>query len=227
VKSRLSIISAAGFLDLLEVYTEGHQTHSAIARRSMSGAVMRGFDFATSFRPRRASKRRVTAFEPAGPVSTWTAFVAGLWSPRRMRAAAVLQRNARARAVLAFLLVLLPACAQLAQPSEAPPSSQPPYASLASNYLASVMADRASYEDFEISGLRWVHSFKGWSWLACVHFTDHGHVRTYALFIQNDTVVDGRYAVETDACASQTYTPFDVVTGTLGRPTAPRQPPLY
>jgi hypothetical protein len=22
--------------------------------------------------------------------------------------------------------------------------------------------------------LRWVHSLKGWSWLTCVHFLDHG-----------------------------------------------------
>jgi hypothetical protein len=153
--------------------------------------------------------------------------VAGLWSPHPTRGTAVSLRNAALRAALALMLVLLPGCAQLARPTEAPPSAEPPYASLASQYLASVMTDRASYEDFEISGLRWVHSLKGWSWLACVRFTDHGHVRTYALFIQNDTVVDGRYAVETDACSSQTYTPFDVVTGTLGRPTAPRQPPLY
>jgi hypothetical protein len=115
---------------------------------------------------------------------------------------------------------ICPACAAQRSPAVG-------YASLTSKYLASVMADRASYEDFEISGLRWVHSFKGWSWLACVHFTDHGHVRTYAIFIQNNAVVDGRYAVQTDACGSQTYTPFDMVTGTLGRPTTTRLPPLY
>ena len=127
----------------------------------------------------------------------------------------------------ALLALILPGCAQLAQPSEVPPSVEPPYASLTSQYLASVMADRASYGDFEISGLRWIHSLKGWSWLACVHFTDRGHVRTYAIFIQNDAVIDGRYAVQTDACGSQTYTPFDVVTGRLGNPTAPRLPPIY
>jgi hypothetical protein len=139
----------------------------------------------------------------------------------------------------AVLALILPGCAQLAQPSEAPPSVQPQlaqpseappsvqsYTSLISQSFASVK-DVASYEDFEISGLRWVHSFKGWSWLACVHFTDRGHVRTYAIFIQNNVVVDGRYAVQTDACGSQTYTPFDVVTGTFGRATAFRLPPIY
>jgi hypothetical protein len=131
-------------------------------------------------------------------------------------------------AVLAFILAALPVCAQLAQPSEAPPTVQPPYALITSQYLAGIMKDWASiYEDFEISPLRWVHSFKGWSWLACVHFTDHGHLRTYAIFIQNNAVVDGRYAVQTDACRSQTYTPFDMVTGTLGRPTILGLPPIY
>jgi len=188
---------------------------------------MRGFDFAAFYRPRPALKHWLLALEPAAPAFRWTAFVAGLWSTHPTRDTAVSLWNAAWCAVLALTLALLLGCAQLAQPSETAPSVQPPYALLASQYLASVMADRSAYEDFEISGLRWVHSLKGWSWLACVHFADRGHVRTYAVFIQNDAVVDGRYAVETDACGAQTYTPFDMVTGTLGRPTAPRQPPLY
>ena len=228
MKSRLSIMSAAGLLGSLEVYTERHQTHSSIARRSTRGAAMRGFDFAAFYRPRPALKHRLLALEPAAPTFRWTAFVAGLWSAHPMRDTAVSLWNAASCAVLALTLALLLGCTQLAQPSETAPSVQPPYALLASRYLASVVADRSAYEDFEISGLRWVHSLKGWSWLACVHFTDRGHVRTYAVFIQNDAVVDGRYAVETDACGAQTYTPFDVVTGMVGRPTAPRQlPPLY
>jgi hypothetical protein len=89
------------------------------------------------------------------------------------------------------------------------------------------MRDRPAFEGFEISGLRWVHSLKGWSWLTCVHFLDHGHLRTYALFMQNDVVVEGRYAVQSDSCAAQSYTPFDIVTGVLGRPTAPELRALY
>src|SRR5215469_17317997 len=133
------------------------------------------------------------------------------------------------RALLALMLLALSACTQLAQPSEAatPPAEQPAYAAIAAKYFSSTMADRASFENFEISGLRWVHGLKGWSWLACVHFVDHGHLRTYALFLQGDAVIDARYAVQSDACGSQSYTPFDVVTGVLGQPTVPRQPPLY
>ena len=68
---------------------------------------------------------------------------------------------------------------------------------------------------------------RGWNWLACVHFRDHGHRRIYALFIERDAVVDARYAVETDACESQAYTQFDIISGVIGRPTAPVQGPLY
>ena len=133
------------------------------------------------------------------------------------------------RAVLALILLASPGCTQIALPGEAAaaPAEQPAYAAIAAKYFSSTMADRASFEDFQISELRWVHGLKGWSWLACVHFVDHGHLRTYALFLQNDAVIDGRYAVQSDSCGSQSYTPFDIVTGVLGRPTAPRPPALY
>ena len=137
--------------------------------------------------------------------------------------------NAVRRTIGALILLASSGCTQIAQPSEAatPPLEQPAYAAVAAKYLSSTMANRDTFENFEISGLRWVHGLKGWSWLACVHFVDRGHLRTYALFIENDAVIDGRYAVQSDSCAAQSYTPFDVVTGVLGRPTAPRQPALY
>lgn len=138
-------------------------------------------------------------------------------------------RNVARRTLLTLMLLASPGCTQIAQPSEAatPPAEEPAYAALAAKYFSSTMTDRASFENFEISGLRWVHGLKGWSWLACVHFLDRGHLRTYALFMQNDAVIDARYAVQSDSCGSQSYTPFDVVSGVLGRPTAPQQPPLY
>jgi hypothetical protein len=137
--------------------------------------------------------------------------------------------HAARRVVFALALAAAAGCTELAQPSQAasPPPQQPPYAALAAKYISSTMRDRPAFEGFEISGLRWVHSLKGWSWLACVHFLDHGHLRTYALFMQNDVVVEGRYAVQSDSCAAQSYMPFDIVTGVLGRPTSPEQPALY
>jgi hypothetical protein len=105
---------------------------------------MHAYKLATSGRLRPALKHRLVSLEPAEPISRWRAFVAGLWS-----------------AVLALVLIFVSGCAQLAQPSEVPPLTEPPYALLASPYLASVMTDRGAFEDFEISGLRWVHSIKG------------------------------------------------------------------
>jgi hypothetical protein len=154
--------------------------------------------------------------------------VAVLWSWQRRRFNDS-SGNAARYALLTLTLVAGSGCAELARPGEtaAPPPEQPLYGTLAAKYLASVMRDRPAFEGFEISGLRWVHSLKGWSWLACLHFVDRGHLRTYALFIQNDAVVDGRYAVQSVSCGSQSYTPFDVVNGVVGRPTAPEQPALY
>ena len=137
-------------------------------------------------------------------------------------------RRAFAGAALGATLAVLPACSELARPSEAAaPAVPPPYVSLAANYLLAALKDRAAYEDFRISPLRWVDSLKGWAWLACVHFADHGRLRSYALFFQDNAVVDARYAVETDRCDTQSYTPFDLITGVLGQPTAPVQPSLY
>jgi hypothetical protein len=150
--------------------------------------------------------------------------VAGLWSRRPIRRFRPLWRCAAGAAAL----IALSACSEMAMSNGAmPPGGEPAYVSLAAKYLQSALKDSQSYDGFEISGLRWVATIKGWSWLACVRFHDHGHTRIYAIFIQDDAVSDARYAVETDACEAQTYTQFDLISGELGRPTAPAQPPLY
>ena len=158
-----------------------------------------------------------------GPTK-WTRFVAGPWLGR----CRALWQAGRSVALMLCLFGVT-ACSELAQSSQgaAPPAPPPAYVSLTAQYLLSTLKDRYAYDGFAISGLRWVPSLRGWSWLACVHFQDHGHLRSYAIFIQDNVVVDGRYAVETDACAAQAYTPFDLTTGQLGQPTAPVQPPLY
>src|SRR6201987_1790566 len=67
------------------------------------------------------------------------------------------------RTVLALMLLTSPGCTQIVQPSEGatPPAQQPAYAALAAKYFSETMADRASFENFEISELRWVHGLKG------------------------------------------------------------------
>jgi hypothetical protein len=184
--------------------------------------------FTTPGQPRPVLEYGRCRFQAAARILKWTAFMALLWSGFRPTDAGTPLRRAACGAAVALALVTLPACSELAQSGEStPPEAKPPYAALAAKHLQSMLKDRAAYDDFEISGLRWIHSVKGWDWLACVHFHERGHLRTYALFISNDAIVDSRYAVETDACEPQTYTPFDLVTGVLGRPTAPVQPAFY
>lgn len=167
-------------------------------------------------RPRRAGRAR------------WPAFVAALWSARRPRRNWQPVRRAAAGALVGSMLLVVPGCSELAQPSEAMRPAEPPlYGTIVAKYLQSVLKDQNAYDGYEISPLRWVHSIRGWVWLACVHFRDHEHLRSYAVFIQDGTVVDARFAVETDACDAQTYSPFDLLNGALGRPTPATQPPLY
>jgi hypothetical protein len=131
-------------------------------------------------------------------------------------------------AAVVLALAASPGCSELSGSMDnVPPATEPAYVPIAAKHLQSVLKDRMFYDAFEISGVRWVHSLEGWNWLACVRFRDHGHPRTYALFIAGDAVVNGRYAVETDACDSQTFIQFDLVTGELGKATIPAQQPIY
>jgi len=132
-------------------------------------------------------------------------------------------------ALLLLALAVLPACSSIALPREDPSGSgdDPASTKLIADYLKGSFKDHAAYEAFEISGARWVHSLKGWSWLTCVRFQDHGRARRYAVFISKGAVVDGRYAVESDACDAQTYAPFPVMMEGV-KPVSPgAQGPLY
>jgi hypothetical protein len=115
------------------------------------------------------------------------------------------------RATLLLPLALLGCSGVALTQTDAPTSAPDPAAfhKLIGNYLKGSFTDIAAYESFEISDAHWVHTVKGWSWLSCVRFQERGHVRTYAVFIQTDKVVDSRYAVTTDGCGEQTYAPFD------------------
>jgi hypothetical protein len=119
-------------------------------------------------------------------------------------------RNAVRAALL--LPLFLVGCSGLAQPTEAMPASGPDPA-----YRDTVVAqlktlkDYESYEAFEMSDFRWVHSSKGWSWLTCVRFQDRGRARTYALFIKGRDLINSRFAVEADGCGTQNYAPFDLL----------------
>lgn len=147
-------------------------------------------------------------------------------SPRHPQSASA--RRAVCAALVTALLGL-PACSSLTVENGDPPTAgaDPAYNKLIADYIKGTFKDHASYEGYEISSTRWVHSLKGWSWLTCVRFQEHARQRTYAVFIKDGTVVDARYPVQTDACSTETYKPFDLMTGST-RPVNPgAQEPIY
>jgi hypothetical protein len=138
----------------------------------------------------------------------------GLRPRRRYRAGSFLRDCALT--ILLLPLVLL-GCSSVALPqTEAPPQTDAPPAEanaaafhkIIAEYLKDTFKQIETYDSFEISDARWVHTGKGWNWLTCIRFQDRSHIRTYAVFIQTDKVVDSRYAVITDGCGGQAYAPF-------------------
>jgi hypothetical protein len=71
---------------------------------------------------------------------------------------------------------------------ESPPD--PSYQGVIANYFKTTFKNYASYEAFEISSPRWVHSFQGWNWLTCVRFVDRDRRRTYVLVLNGTNIVD-------------------------------------
>lgn len=129
-----------------------------------------------------------------------------------------------------MLALVVTGCSELALSTEdAPAGSVDPggATTVVVDRLKSVFKDPASYQAFELSGLRWVHSLKGWSWLACVRFQNHGHQRFYAVFVKDNAVTDDRYAVETDGCQTQSYVPLDLGLGTTRPAAFGIQQPIY
>jgi hypothetical protein len=119
-------------------------------------------------------------------------------------------------AVFLSAIVIVQGCSSLALPSEAtpPPAGvDPAYTRLIATYMKAHFKDLSPYDPAEISTPRWTESEKGWTWVTCVHFMEHGHRRTYSLFFNQTEVVDARYAVLTDGCSKQTYSPLDMTFG--------------
>ncbi len=116
-------------------------------------------------------------------------------------------------AALLLLITLLPGCSNVASVNEMPSSEPdyPGYNKLVAEHIKETFKNRASYDAFAISAFRGVHSLNGWAWMTCVRFEDNEHPRTYAVFIKDGKVIDSRYAVQTEACNTQTYAVFDAM----------------
>lgn len=122
------------------------------------------------------------------------------------------------------LALLLAACSGLSTPmvEQAPVAGPSPMANnVVLKKVQTVFADRAAYQDFEVSDYRWVRTLNGYDWLACVRFQDHGRPRLFAVFLKADAVIDTRFAVETDNCDRRAYVPLDP-----SAPPPPTTPPV-
>jgi hypothetical protein len=149
-------------------------------------------------------------------------------TPRGMQRAVSL-RDAARRAALMLAFVAFSGCSNLVLPREDMPAigMDPSYGAMIAGYIRSTLKNSASYDAFEMSDTRWVHAVKGWSWLVCVRFQDQGHRRTYAFFIKEKTIVDSRYAVQSDTCGAQTYSPFNLMIDATGPGAVGVRGPLY
>lgn len=148
-------------------------------------------------------------------------------SKRQHGAPRHLQKTAGAALVLA--LAVTAGCSSLTVSTPDTPASgpDPGYDTTVANRIKSSFKDHASYDAFEISAYRWVHSVMGWSWLTCVRFQDHGHRRTYALFLRGNDIIESRYAVQADGCDAISYVPFDLMGGAARPPAPGALDPLY
>lgn len=133
----------------------------------------------------------------------------------------------------AYSVLLLPffllGCSALSLPREDAPASgpDPTLNTLVADHVKGSFKDHASYDTFEISEYRWVHSIKGWSWLTCVRFQDKGRRLTYAVFIKQKDIIADRYAVTADGCGAQTYSPFELMGGRKNLSNSGILEPLY
>ena len=151
----------------------------------------------------------------------------GLTSRKQQGASTYLQTAACAALLLA--LAAATGCSSLTvSTADVPPSGpDPAYDGMVANHIKSSFKDHASYDGFEISDYRWVHSVGGWSWLTCVRFQDRGHRRTYAVFLREKGIIENRYAVQADGCDTASYVPFDLMTGAAKSPGTGALEPLY
>jgi hypothetical protein len=119
-----------------------------------------------------------------------------------------------ARMVLAVAMALGGCTAtELVQDGSPPPVadlSQPNYQRIVAANIKKMFPNPPD-ADLEISGLRPVDHIKGPAWLTCLRVDPGGNPQQYAIFIQNDAVIDWRAAVVIDQCHKQPYSPLETL----------------
>jgi hypothetical protein len=58
--------------------------------------------------------------------------------------------------------------------------------------------------------LRMVDHLKGPAWMTCLKIDAHGNPQLYAIFIQDNKVIDSRASIVMDQCQKESYGPFEL-----------------
>lgn len=91
-----------------------------------------------------------------------------------------------------------------------PDLSQPNYRRIVTENIRTIFPNENPPGDLEISGLRMVDHLKGPAWMTCLKIDAHGKPQLYAIFIQNDKVIDSRASIVLDQCQKESYGPFEL-----------------
>jgi hypothetical protein len=91
-----------------------------------------------------------------------------------------------------------------------PDLSQPNYRRIVTDNIRAIFPKANPPGELEISGLRMVDHLKGPAWLTCLKIDARGKPQHYAIFIQNDKVIDSRASILIDQCQKEFYGPFEL-----------------
>jgi hypothetical protein len=123
------------------------------------------------------------------------------------------------RAYLLLLAVTLGGCSasEIVQnwtASPVPDLSQPNYRRIIADNFKTIFPNLNPIGELEISDVRPVDHLKGPAWLACLKLDAHGKPQIYAIFIQDNKIIDSRAGILIDQCHKASYTPFELPVAT-------------
>lgn len=88
--------------------------------------------------------------------------------------------------------------------------AQPNHRRIVADNLKTIFPNQEQLGEMEISGPRMADHVKGAAWVTCLRIDTRGNPQSYAIFIQNDKVVDWRSGIVIDQCHKESYTPFEL-----------------
>jgi hypothetical protein len=135
------------------------------------------------------------------------------------------------RASILALALMLGGCSasEIVQGWTMPPVAdlaRPDYRRIIAENFRSMFPDPASLGELEISGARQVDHWKGAAWIVCLKVDAHGTPQLYAIFIQDNKIIDQRGGIVIDQCYKESYVPFSVParTNSTGTNTGTKKP---